>query len=233
MIDIRPSTERGITRLDWLDSRHSFSFGGYYDPEHMGVSALRVINDDRVAPGTGFAPHSHRDMEILSYVKRGTIEHKDSMGNEHALEAGAFQLMSAGTGITHSEYNPSVRDPLEFLQIWIIPDVRGVAPAYQQRRFDPAPGLKLIATPEDRDDTLRVHQDVRLLLLRGPVASIDYELEIGREAYLHVVAGQACADGRDLCAGDGARVRGAELLTLGARDATQVLLFDLPANGHQ
>ena len=135
MITIRPSEARGRANHGWLQSRHTFSFAGYYDPRFMGVSALRVINDDKVAPGNGFATHSHADMEIISYVKKGTIQHKDSMGNIETLPVGEFQLMSAGTGVTHSEYNPSAKEPLEFLQIWIQPNVYGIEPGYQQKQF--------------------------------------------------------------------------------------------------
>ena len=137
MIKIRHSDERGPANHGWLQSRHTFSFAGYYDPEHMGVSALRVINDDKVSPGRGFATHSHQDMEIISYVIKGAIEHKDSMGNIERLPAGEFQLMSAGSGVTHSEYNPSIQEPLEFLQIWIQPDVYGIEPGYQQKNSTP------------------------------------------------------------------------------------------------
>ena len=175
MIEIRPNEQRGPTRLDWLDSRHTFSFGSYFDPRYQGVSALRVINDDRVVPGAGFAPHSHRDMEIISYVKKGVMEHRDSLGNVGTVPAGEVQLMSAGTGITHSEFNSSTGEPLEFLQIWIEPDKQGVAPSYQQQRLQDKPGLQLIAAPGGRDGAMRLHQDAyiyRLVLEPGQV--VDY-----------------------------------------------------------
>ena len=166
MINIRPSDERGRANHGWLQSRHTFSFASYYDPRFMGVSALRVINDDKVAPGNGFATHSHADMEIISYVKKGAIQHKDSMGNIETLPAGEFQLMSAGTGVTHSEYNPSTQEPLEFLQIWIQPNVYGIKPGYQQKKFPNHDGLQLIASPDARAGSLRLHQDACLHQLR-------------------------------------------------------------------
>jgi len=229
MIEIRPSMARGPADHGWLQSRHSFSFAGYYDPQHMGVSALRVINDDKVAPGAGFSAHSHQDMEIISYVKKGVIEHKDSMGNVERLPAGEFQLMSAGRGVTHSEYDPSGTDPLEFLQIWIIPDVRGIDPGYQQKRFEPRPGLQLIASPDARDGSLRLHQDASLYQLwLAPGESASHALAPGRRVYLHVVSGEILVDGERLGEGDGATVSAVDDIDFEAVSASEALLFDLP-----
>ena len=229
MIEIRPSDARGPADHGWLQSRHSFSFGGYYDPKHMGVSALRVINDDKVAPGAGFAPHSHQDMEIISYVKHGTIEHKDSMGNVERLPAGEFQLMTAGSGVTHSEYNPSSSDRLEFLQIWIQPDVLGIDPGYQQKRFEPRAGLQLIVSPDGRDGSLSVHQDAslyQLLLEAGENAT--HALAPGRTAYLHLVSGNLKVNGENLAEGDGATIREVDTIEFEGLAASEALLFDLP-----
>ncbi len=229
MIEIRRSEERGPTRLGWLDSRHSFSFGSYYDPRHMGVSALRVINDDRVVPGAGFPTHSHRDMEIISYVKTGTIEHKDSMGNVKVLPAGEFQLMSAGSGVTHSEYNPSSSEPLEFLQIWIQPNRRGVEPGYQQKKFEPQRGLRLIVSPDAREGSLQLHQDAslyQLLLADGDTES--YPLAPDRTAYVHVVRGRLTVNGETLQEGDGAAVNDEGSIRFVGQDDVEALLFDLP-----
>ena len=229
MIEIRPSEARGPADHGWLQSRHSFSFGSYYDPKHMGVSALRVINDDKVAAGAGFAPHSHQDMEIISYVKHGIIEHKDSMGNVEQLPAGEFQLMSAGTGVTHSEYNPSSTDTLEFLQIWIQPDVLGIEPGYQQKRFQPRPGLQLIASPDAREDSLRLQQDAclyQLLLLADETAS--HSLAPGRKAYLHVISGSLRVNGEALAEGDGATISEIDNIEFSAQAQSEALLFDLP-----
>ncbi len=229
MIQLRASADRGATHLDWLSSRHSFSFGNYYDPEHMGVSALRVINDDIVQGGAGFAPHSHRDMEIMSYVKRGAIEHRDSIGNRRVLPHGEFQLMSAGAGITHSEYNPSAREPVEFLQIWIVPHELGIDPGYQQKRFDFETGWCLIASPDGRDGSLRLHQDARVLQLRSRAPqTMRYSLDIDRVAYLHLVAGSVTLGPHILNTGDGARVSDRTALELQAAADTEALLFDLP-----
>lgn len=229
MIEIRRSEERGPANHGWLQSRHTFSFAGYYDPAHMGVSALRVINDDKVAPGRGFATHSHQDMEIISYVKKGTIEHKDSMGNKEKLPPGEFQLMSAGTGVTHSEYNPSLSDGLEFLQIWIEPNVLGIEPGYQQKRFDDVDGLQLIASPDARDGSLHVHQDASLYQLRlGDGDSATHTLELGRTAYVHVVDGDITIDGQVLHEGDGATVREVSSIDFSASSNSEALMFDLP-----
>lgn len=229
MLTIRRSDTRGPTNLGWLKSMHTFSFGGYYDPKHMGVSALRVINDDQVIPGAGFASHSHQDMEIISYVKHGTIEHKDSMGNIEALPAGEFQLMSAGTGVTHSEYNPSKSDALEFLQIWIVPNVYGIEPGYQQKRFAPHQGLQLIASADARDGSLLLHQDAELWQLRlaqGETAK--HTLHAKRHAYVQVVSGALTINGEVLQAGDGVEIKEVTELAFSSENATEALLFDLP-----
>ena len=195
----------------------------------MGVSALRVINDDKVAPGAGFAPHSHQDMEIISYVKKGMIEHKDSMGNTERLPPGEFQLMTAGTGVTHSEYNPSNTEGLEFLQIWIQPNVLGIEPGYQQKRFDPQPGLQLIASPDARDGSLRLHQDASLyrLWLQTDEAA-GHALAAQRTAYLHVVSGAIEVNGETLGEGDGATVSDVAEIHFSALQESEALLFDLP-----
>ena len=229
MIDIRYSEERGPADHGWLQSRHSFSFGGYYDPRYMGVSALRVINDDKVAPGAGFGTHSHQDMEIISYVKRGAIEHKDSMGNVEQLPAGEFQVMSAGTGVSHSEYNPSDSEPLEFLQIWIQPDVKGIKPQYQQKRFDNRTGLQLIASADARDESLLLHQDASLYQLRlEPSDKASLKLDHERSLYIHVVSGALELNGETIGEGDGARVTDVESVDFEGLETTEALVFDLP-----
>ena len=229
MIELRPGADRGSADHGWLQSRHTFSFASYYDPEHMGVSKLRVINDDKVAPGAGFATHSHQDMEIISYVKHGMIEHKDSMGNTEQLPAGEFQLMSAGTGVTHSEYNPSASEPLEFLQIWIEPNVLGIEPGYQQKRFPPQSGLQLIASPDGVDGSLRLHQDAclyQLILEAGEYSK--HRIEAGRRIYIHVVAGTIEIDGNSLTAGDGATISDTDQVGFTGAEASEALVFDLP-----
>jgi len=194
----------------------------------MGVSVLRVINDDTVAPGAGFPPHSHRDMEIISYVREGTIEHKDSMGNIERLPAGEFQLMSAGTGVTHSEYNASDAQPLKFLQIWIQPNVVGIEPGYQQNRFAWESGLQLIISPDGRSDSLAIHQNTFLyqaILAAGE--EVSNQLADNRIAYLHVVSGELALNGTPLSEGDGATVKGSPVNLTGLANA-EALLFDLP-----
>ncbi|HFE38803.1 MAG TPA: pirin family protein [Gammaproteobacteria bacterium] len=229
MIEIRRSEERGHASHGWLESRHTFSFSDYYDSAFMGVSALRVINDDRVTPGAGFATHSHRDMEIISYVKKGVIEHKDSMGNIERLPAGEFQLMSAGTGVTHSEYNASTTEPLEFLQIWVQPNVTGIEPGYQQRQFETKEGLQLIASPDAREASFLIRQDAFLYQLRlGNDQTTSYFMDAGRTVYLHVVAGAVSANGEPLREGDGATVKGADTLAFVGIEESEALLFDLP-----
>jgi hypothetical protein len=229
MIEVRPSEERGPADHGWLQSRHSFSFAGYYDPKHMGVSALRVINDDKVVAGAGFGTHSHQDMEIISYVKKGTIEHKDSMGNVEQLPAGEFQLMTAGTGVTHSEYNPSNADALEFLQIWIQPNQLDIEPGYQQKRFEPKSGLQLIASPDARDGSLLLHQDAslyQLWLQSGEGAT--HAFIAPRSGYVHVISGAIKVNGEQLAEGDGATISDTEIVEFEALAASEALLFDLP-----
>jgi redox-sensitive bicupin YhaK (pirin superfamily) len=229
MIQIRYSNERGPADHGWLQSRHTFSFAGYYDPEHMGVSALRVINDDKVAPGAGFATHSHQDMEIISYVKKGTIEHKDSMGHIEVLPAGEFQLMSAGTGVTHSEYNPSDIDSLEFLQIWIQPNVYGIEPGYQQKHFERKDGLQLIASPEGREGSLLIHQNASLYqLLLNVDQTASHTIKSDRTAYVHVVSGTISVNGERLTEGDGATVKETEVVEFVGSEPSEALVFDLP-----
>jgi hypothetical protein len=229
MIEIRHSNERGPADHGWLESRHTFSFADYYDPGHMGVSSLRVINDDRVRPGSGFATHSHQDMEIISYVKKGVIEHKDSMGNVEKLPAGEFQLMSAGTGVTHSEYNPSTSEPLEFLQIWIKPNVYGIEPGYQQKRFEAREGLQLIASPDAREGSLLIHQDAFMYqLVLGAGQSTSHSLVSGRTVYVHVISGTISVNGERLSGGDGATVKQVDMAEFSGSENSAALVFDLP-----
>ncbi len=231
MITIRKAQERGRTDFDWLDSRHSFSFGQYYDPEQMGYSALRVINDDIVKPGSGFATHGHSEMEIITFVLSGEIEHKDSEGNRQRLPAGEFQLMSAGKGITHSEYNASDTDDLHLLQIWIEPNVASGKPQYQQKAFAKAPGLTAIATASGEKGSLKIKQDAKLQqLLLEPNSSLAYQIEQGRKLYIHQVAGALLADNIPLAAGDGAKVDAQSQVVLSNNSNEQImaLVFDLP-----
>jgi len=229
MIKIRRSNERGLADHGWLQSRHTFSFANYYDPAHMGVSSLRVINDDLVAPGKGFATHSHEDMEIISYVKKGKIEHKDSMGNVERLPAGEFQLMSAGSGVTHSEYNPSSTEPLEFLQIWIQPDVYGIKPGYQQKQFVTKPGLQLIASPDAREGSFKIHQDACLYQLRlQGEQSTSLPLDSGRTVYVHVVSGVIEVQDEHLHEGDGAQIKAVDVIKFIGVEESEALVFDLP-----
>jgi len=229
MTYLRKGTDRGFNDSGWLQSHHSFSFSSYHDPEHMGFSVLRVINDDQVQAGAGFPTHSHQDMEIISYVKQGAIEHKDSMSNIKMLPAGEFQLMSAGTGVTHSEYNPSSDNPLSFLQIWIVPDTQGVEPGYQQRHFGRNSGLTLIASPDGRDGSLSIHQDACLHhLLLEPGMQLEHAPLTGRDVYVHVVAGHLDVDDQCLEAGDGIGLSAVGQLQFSAEDEVEALVFDLP-----
>jgi len=229
MIQLRPNNERGQADHGWLQSQHTFSFASYYDPDYMGVSALRVINDDKVAPGKGFQTHSHQDMEIISYVKKGNIEHKDSMGNIEKLPAGEFQIMSAGTGVTHSEYNPSATESLEFLQIWIQPNKQGIRPAYQQKHFNETCGLQLIASPDARDSSLLIHQDACLYQLHLSMGqSVSHNIGKGRTIYIHIISGTVSVNGKHLSNGDGATIYDEEIVNFIGGEEMQALVFDLP-----
>lgn len=231
MLEIRKANERGVAEHGWLRSRHTFSFANYYDPKQMGFSDLRVINDDRVAPGTGFGKHPHRDMEIFSYVLEGALEHKDSMGTGSVIRPGDVQLMSAGTGVTHSEFNPSSSEGVHFLQIWIVPDRTGLAPGYQQANFpaDEKRGrLRRVISPDGAEGSLRIHQDTQVYagLFDGDEQAT-LALPEHRYAYVHVAHGSVRVNGVVLSEGDGARVRDERALTFdGGKDA-EVLVFDL------
>jgi quercetin 2,3-dioxygenase len=232
MITVRMASERGLSQTDWLESHHTFSFADYADPGHMGFGRLRVINDDTVAPGRGFGRHPHRDMEILSYVLDGALEHGDSMGNGSVIRPGELQRMTAGTGVVHSERNASPQTPVHFLQIWIEPETRGLAPGYEQRAF-PAEGtrnaLKLIASRDGRDGSLTVHQDVSLYASRlEPGARVELPLVAGRRAWVHVARGEAQVGGVGLAAGDGAAIeREVSVTVTGGAATAEVLVFDL------
>ncbi len=233
MIDIRHARERGAANFGWLDSRHTFSFGDYYDVNHMGFGPLRVINEDRVAPGQGFGTHSHRDMEIISYVIDGALEHKDSIGTGSVIRPGDVQVMSAGTGIRHGEFNHSKTEPVHFLQIWIVPARAGIAPRYEQKTFtdaDKRGTLRLVGSADGRDASVVIHQDVKLyaaLLSTGE--QVTMPLQSGRKAWLQVVRGTVAIDGHELAAGDGVAMVDAPALTATAKsDATEILAFDLP-----
>lgn len=230
MIQIRHSHERGHANFGWLDSHHTFSFGSYYDPQHMGFSALRVINDDRVTPGAGFSTHGHRDMEIISYVLEGEIAHKDSEGNIATLPAGEFQLMSAGSGIQHSEFNPSEKNSLHFLQIWIQPNVYGQTPGYQQKDFGRNQGLTLVVSPDGEKGSLTIKQDARLYqLLLDANTSAELPATTSRKYYVHVIDGALLVNDEIVKPGDGAKLENVESLVMQAQgNAVKAIVFDLP-----
>jgi redox-sensitive bicupin YhaK (pirin superfamily) len=232
MLTIRKSGERGVTRLDWLDSRHTFSFGDYYDPAATGFSVLRVINDDVVAPGAGFPTHPHRDMEIISWVLRGALEHRDSLGNGSIIRPGDAQRMTAGRGVTHSEFNPSADEPVRLLQVWILPDCQGLTPGYEQRHFaEPNRRGRLcqIASPDGTDGSITIHQDARVYTgLLGAGASAEQSLNAGRRVWLHVARGAVQANGARLREGDGAAIDDEMRIAIVATENSEVLLFDLP-----
>jgi redox-sensitive bicupin YhaK (pirin superfamily) len=232
MQELRKSGERGRAEHGWLSSRHTFSFAEYRDPRHMGFGPLRVINEDRVAPGQGFGTHGHQDMEILSYVLDGALEHKDSMGNGSVLRYGDVQRMSAGTGVRHSEFNHSSESPVHFLQIWIFPDRNGLPPSYEEKRFDPASkrgALRLIASPDGRDGSVVIHQDAQLFasILDG-ADRVEHALEPDRGAYVHVARGSVDVGGRRLEAGDALKITGEPSLVFANGADAEFLLFDLP-----
>jgi quercetin 2,3-dioxygenase len=231
MLTLRRSAERGHAQHGWLESRHTFSFADYHDPAHMGFGPLRVINEDRVQPGKGFGTHGHRDMEIISYVLDGQLEHKDNMGTGSIIVPGDVQRMSAGRGVLHSEYNPSRSAPVHFLQIWIEPDVTGIAPSYEQKAI--AADLKrgrfaLIASPDGRDGSVTIHQDARIYagLFDGAEAA-SHDVAPGRRAYVHVARGSVSVNGNRLEAGDAAAIAGEVAVRVEAGADAEVLLFDL------
>ncbi len=229
MIQIRPSDSRGRTSLDWLDSRHTFSFGQYHDPHHMGLRALRVINDDRVVPGAGFGMHGHRDKEIVTYVLDGQLEHRDSLGNGSILQAGQVQRMSAGTGIRHSEFNPSKSQPVRFLQIWIEPSKTDLPPSYEEIHLPAQDGqgrMTLMASPDGRDISATIHQNAAIWIGRPtPQSPLQHALAQGRAAYVQVTAGRITLNGQSLSDGDGAAIESEPNLTLAGQG--EFLLFDL------
>src|SRR5262245_34605858 len=233
MLDIRKSAERGTAELGWLFSRHTFSFSNYYDPEHMGFGPLRVINEDRVQPGQGFGTHGHRDMEIISYELEGALEHKDSLGTGSVIRPGDVQVMSAGTGIRHSEFNHSQAEPVHFLQIWVLPDRAGLQPRYEQKTFaadDKRGRLRLVASADGSEGSVIVHQDVRLYAtLLDKDEQVEHTLQAGRKAWVQVARGAVEVNGEALQAGDGAALKDAAQVSIKATAAgTEVLLFDLP-----
>lgn len=232
MFTLRRSEDRGQADHSWLRSFHSFSFADYHDPAHMGFGALRVINEDRVQPGMGFGTHGHRDMEIISYVLEGELEHKDSLGNGSVIRPGNVQRMSAGTGVRHSEYNPSPSEGVHFLQIWIEPARRGVAPGYEEKHFDAASKrgqLRLVASPDGRDGSVTIHQDalVYAALIDGAEAAT-HSLAPGRRAYVHVARGEVTANGQRLLAGDALKATGEREIRLEAGRDSEIIFFDLP-----
>ncbi|MGL5665697.1 MAG: pirin family protein [Shewanella sp.] len=230
MIRIRKAQDRGQADLGWLKSQHTFSFASYYDPQHMGVSSLRVINDDRVTPGAGFETHGHKDMEIISYVISGTIAHKDSFGNVKTLPAGEFQLMSAGKGIYHSEFNASNTESLHFLQIWIQPDTLGIDAAYQQKAFEQTSALTAVVTPTGENGTLKVQQDATLYrLMLAPQEQVNMpQLKPQRQLYVQLVEGTLKVNDQMLTPGDGAHITAEEAVRFSAADNyVTALVFDL------
>ena len=233
MLIVRKSDERGTADLGWLYSRHTFSFSDYYDPQHMGFGPLRVINEDRVSPGQGFGTHGHQDMEIISYVLEGALEHKDSIGTGSVIRPGEVQVMSAGTGIRHSEFNHSKTEPVHFLQIWIVPDREGIAPRYDQKRFpdnEKRGRLRLVGSSDGRDGSIVIHQDVQFFAaVLNTGEQVTHALPAGRRAWLQVVRGAVETNGQRIDAGDSAAVEDEAALTVTARnDDAEILVFDLP-----
>jgi redox-sensitive bicupin YhaK (pirin superfamily) len=231
MIQLRKAHDRGHADHGWLDSWHTFSFADYHDPKHMGFSALRVINEDRVSPGEGFPTHPHRDMEIITYVLEGALEHKDSLGTGSVIRPGEVQRMSAGTGIRHSEFNHSQSESVHFLQIWILPNRQGVKPGYEQKRIDPAElngKLQLVASHDGRDGSVTIHQDASVYAAHLNGGEVTHKLAPGRHAWLQVARGSVRINGTTLQAGDGASIENEPSLQLATDGSTEVLLFDLP-----
>ncbi|CAK7070599.1 pirin family protein [Providencia sp.] len=230
MIYLRKANERGHANHGWLDSWHTFSFSSYYDENFMGFSALRVINEDFIAAGQGFGTHPHKDMEILTYVLNGTVEHKDSMGNMEQIPAGEFQIMSAGTGIRHSEYNPDNEKELHLYQIWIIPEKTGIEPRYEQKRFDSKDGKQLVLSPNAQDGSLKVYQDMQLWRWALPADQIQtHNIADKRVVWIQVVKGTVEVNGQQATTSDGLAIWQENSLTIKADEGSEILLFDLPA----
>lgn len=231
MIRVRKAEERGHADHGWLDTYHTFSFAGYQDPEHVHFRTLRVMNEDVVQPGQGFGTHPHRDMEIVTYVLEGALEHKDSMGNGEVLRAGEFQRMSAGTGITHSEFNPSATEPVHLYQIWLFPESKGIEPSYEQKQFpvsEQQNQLRLVASPEAEAGSLRIHQDARVYLSQIEAEkTVTYEMAEGRHAWLQVLRGSVLLNDVALDLSDGAAVSDTRNLKIQATDDAEIMLFDL------
>jgi redox-sensitive bicupin YhaK (pirin superfamily) len=236
MLEIRRSGERGFANHGWLKSFHTFSFADYYDPSHIEFGALRVINEDRVEPGAGFGTHGHRDMEIISYVLEGELAHKDSTGTSSTIRPGDVQRMSAGSGVRHSEFNPSATSPVHFLQIWIQPNARSIEPSYEEKSFSAAEKrgrLRLIASPDRAHGSVLIHQDARVYagLFDGAERGA-LDLGSARQAYVHVARGKVTVNGTALETGDGLKVQDTDMLTLEKGQEAEVLVFDLPADRH-
>jgi redox-sensitive bicupin YhaK (pirin superfamily) len=231
MIKLRKASERGYAHHGWLETFHTFSFASYHDPKHTHFRALRVMNEDYVAPGSGFGTHPHDNMEIVTYVLEGALEHKDSMGHGEVLRPGEFQRMSAGSGITHSEFNPSSTEPVHLYQIWIFPAVRNTAPSYEQKRFDSTHRdnrLQLVAAPEGSDGSLTIGQDVRIYLADlSKGATVEYTIAPKRNAWLQILKGAALLNGLELNTGDGAAITAEERLAMTTNSKAEVMLFDL------
>ena len=231
MIHIRKAADRGHFDHGWLDTYHTFSFGDYYDRDHMGFRSLRVINDDRVQPGRGFGVHGHRDMEIVTYVVEGALEHKDSMGNGSVIKAGELQRMTAGTGVMHSEFNPSKTQSVHLYQIWLLPERNGLQPSYEElvpSDEDKRDRFRLVASPDGAEGSLAIHQDARLYLAAlSPSQAVAHELRPGRAGWLQVIRGNVNVLGHDLAAGDGAAIDGEHLISVLASSESEILLFDL------
>jgi redox-sensitive bicupin YhaK (pirin superfamily) len=230
MMTLRKANERGHADHGWLDTWHTFSFAGYHDPAHMGYRSLRVINDDKVAPGAGFGTHPHRDMEIITYVLSGALEHKDSMGNGRIIRPGEVQYMAAGTGVQHSEFNPSENEPVHLLQIWIMPDRKGTRPNYAEKTFaDARTGrLNLVTSKSGRDGSIAINQDAELHLAKlSPGEKVAHQLRPGRHAWVHVAEGELTVNGQRLTGGDAVAISDEKQIALAASKNSQVLLFDL------
>jgi quercetin 2,3-dioxygenase len=232
MLKVHKNSSRGAANHGWLQSNHSFSFGHYYNPEELGFGPLLVINEDRVQPAKGFGTHGHQDMEIISYVISGALEHKDSMGTGSVIQYGDVQRMSAGTGVTHSEFNHSTTDRVHFLQIWIEPNVKGIAPSYEEKHFDVASKtgcLRLIASPDGQDGSVLIHQDAYVYAsILGLSDRVEYQLKAGRSAYVHVIRGQVDVAGHALKTGDALKIKEVSLIEFSNAHEAEFLLFDLP-----